>query len=115
MGAHVTERARILRMLEEGKVSADEAARLLDALASDLNQPVEGVQRIRITVREPGLSPVHITFPMRLVRTLAHLAAHTSSSGRLDIEQIVRSVAESQGSKLVEIEHGDQRIEVFAE
>ena len=55
MGAFTGERVRILRMLEEGKVSVDEAARLLDALEGG-GDGSAAARRIRITVRESGLS-----------------------------------------------------------
>ena len=67
MGAFTGERVRILRMLEEGKVSVDEAARLLDALEGGGDGEAPRARRIRITVRESGLSPLHVTIPVGLV------------------------------------------------
>lgn len=117
MGAFTGERVRILRMLEEGKVSVDEAARLLDALegGGDGDGKAPRARRIRITVRESGLSPLHVTIPVGLVERLARLAEHASRPGAVSAEAIVRLVAEGKEDKLLEIEHGDQRIEIFAE
>lgn len=115
MGAFTGERVRILRMLEEGKVSVDEAARLLDALEGGGDGNAPRARRIRITVRESGLSPLHVTIPVGLVERLARLAEHASRPGAVSAEAIVRLVAEGKEDKLLEIEHGDQRIEIFAE
>ena len=46
---------------------------------------------------------------------LARLAEHASRPGAVSAEAIVRLVAEGKEDKLLEIEHGDQRIEIFAE
>lgn len=115
MTAHNRERARILRMLEEGKVSADEAARLLDALDAQAARPAASAQRIRITVRETGRSPVHVTLPRGLVRTLVGLAALASLPNRGFAEEIVRLVEEGTVGKLLEVEHAGQHIEIIAE
>jgi len=115
MGAFTGERVSILRMLEECKVSVDEAARLLDALEGGGDGKAPRARRIRITVRESGLSPLHVTIPVGLVERLARLAEHASRPGAVSAEAIVRLVAEGKEDKLLEIEHGDQRIEIFAE
>ncbi len=48
------ERLQILRMVEEGKVSADEAAKLLDALEAPPRSAGPKARHVRFTVTEGG-------------------------------------------------------------
>lgn len=65
------EKLRILKMLEEGKIKADEAARLMEALDRTSARPTEGDLRkrwIHIKVEKEGRETVNVRLPLALLR-----------------------------------------------
>src|ERR1700689_5548781 len=82
------ERKRILAMLAEGKLTADEAERLLDAMSREPaprlgSAPSNGSSsapkyfRIEVDAKEPGeaLTKVNVRVPMQLLRAGVRLGA----------------------------------------
>ncbi|MDX1689200.1 MAG: hypothetical protein R3248_14550, partial [Candidatus Promineifilaceae bacterium] len=75
--ATTEERMQILRMIEEGKISAGEGAELLRALEEKKDggpaaEPLRGASkprwfRVRVTDVETGRSKVNVNIPMGLV------------------------------------------------
>ena len=69
----VEERMQILKMIEEGKISAEEGAKLLQALGaakSEKRKPTGDEPRwfrIRVTDLDTGKNKVNVNFPMGLV------------------------------------------------
>jgi len=65
------EKLRILKMLEDGKVSADEAARLMEALDKSESRPTESDIRkkwLHIRVQEEGRDKVNMRVPLALLK-----------------------------------------------
>ena len=79
MGHMDEDRLRILKMIEEGKLTAEEATELLRALGEDADAPrVNPVQArkgrrqtLRIKVDEKGGDKVNVNLPLGLVRVFA--------------------------------------------
>ncbi|WP_069803130.1 SHOCT-like domain-containing protein [Thermogemmatispora onikobensis] len=119
------ERDRILRLIEAGQVSAAEAARLLDALAS----PAEAVpvprarsrQRlvhIRVTDLLQNRPRTSVTIPVELIevglRLATRLAPQISGSA---LEQLLRAIAQASTGRLLDFQdlEENERVEIFLE
>lgn len=116
-----SERDRILKMIEAGQVSADEASRLLDALAGDQrlgDRARSRLVRVRVTDLHTGRQKANVTIPVGLVnvglRLGARLAPQLSGTA---LEELVRGVARGTPGRLLEwqdLEEGE-RVELFVE
>jgi hypothetical protein len=79
------ERKKILDMLAEGKITAEEADKLLDKLAGAAPpeareaKPTDGTapkpRFLRIVVDRPGQEQVNVRMPLAFARTRSHLLA----------------------------------------
>jgi hypothetical protein len=73
--ANTEERMRILKMIQEGKITAEEGAKLLSALRDsrkDIHPPSppslrKGWLRVRVTDMRTGRTKVNVNLPMGLV------------------------------------------------
>lgn len=123
------ERMEILRMLEEGSVTADEAAALLDALDRADRQPpsldAESSRatggrarqvRIRVTDGASGRSKVNLTLPLGLVDAGLGIARRFAPDRIGDMEAIRDSIATGafRGS-LIDVDEGGERVEIILE
>lgn len=113
------ERLRILKMLEEGKVSAEEAAKLLEALEVP-EEPSEGKAkwfRVRITSEEG--QKVNVNLPLSLaklaVRFIPREAKLKMEEKGVDLDRILGELTEVKIGKLVEVADGENRVEVWIE
>ncbi|RME62895.1 MAG: hypothetical protein D6790_05585, partial [Caldilineae bacterium] len=96
------ERVRVLRLIEEGKISAEEGARLLAALersskarqrrARPRTTPEEGSgrwMRLRVSDTKTGRTKVNMTLPLGLVNMGLQVGARfVPEVASLDIQQI---------------------------
>ena len=91
------ERKRILEMLAEGKINADEAERLLSALSketetgSNITEKVWGHKYLRVVV-EPapgsaGTEKVNIRVPLKLIRAGLKLAAFIPKDAQVKVNE----------------------------
>ncbi|MBX0328749.1 hypothetical protein K2Z83_13795 [Oscillochloris sp. ZM17-4] len=115
------ERNRILKMIEAGQVSADEAAQLLDAIGP-APRPVDRQRsrlvRVRVTNLHTGRQKANVTIPVSLVnvglRLGARLAPQLSGSA---LEDLIRSIEGGATGRLLEwqdLEEGE-RVELIVE
>ena len=77
------ERARILQMISEGKVTAEEGAKLLSALRTSESPAPEGKKkgrwfRVRVTDMETDRVKVNVNLPMSLVSVATKMGARFS-------------------------------------
>ena len=122
------ERARILQMVSENKIDAQEGARLLAALNND--GPGAEVQntasrtgkanwfRVRVTNLETGRTKVNVNLPLSLVRVGLKMGAHFSPEvEELDWEELMAAIQEGAAGKLVEVEDVEdgEKVEVYVE
>ena len=138
MTALKEERNRILRMVEEGEVTAGEAAQLLDALAvADEREPERdrdrererSINRLRarsrtLRIRVSSLNPkqqkmqMTATLPLSLIRTSLRLGARLipqlSDNALEDVLRAIESGASGRVLDVQDLEEG-QRLEIFAE
>lgn len=118
------ERVKILKMIEEEKISADEGARLLKALSkqerkrsiSATNE--SGWLRVHVTDLDSGKSSVNVNVPMRLVNVGLRLGARfVPDMEGLDVEELADALQQGLTGKIIDVidEDEGQRVEVFVE
>jgi hypothetical protein len=119
---------KVLEMLEQGKVSADEAASLLRALSG--RQP--GVPRraeqvwnkgrlfrVQVTDLDSGKAKVNVTLPIRMVGMgirMAQRFAPEELEG-VDLQEIETMLASGTVGKILEVtdEDDNELVEIFVE
>lgn len=111
------ERMQILKMLEDGKITADEAAKLLETVEPERSGPARQPKRsLRVRVHDGERERIDISLPMSLARFGLNIASRFDDKlGAVDIDQIVREIEEGSEGRIVEVIDGDQRVEVFIE
>ena len=120
------ERLRILKMLEEGTISADEAAKLLQALtAGGAGGSLRGANardprwlRVRITDTRTNQNKVSINIPMGLVKTGIRMGARfVPSDADINYQDLMDAIQGGETGKLLEMvdEEQGERVEIWAE
>lgn len=119
------ERMKILRMLEEGKLKAEEASRLLKALSKGSSEtrpatPDADSRWMRIHVKEldGDRSVVNVNLPMRLVNVALRLGGQFIPEAEgIDLQELADAVKEGLTGKIVDVvdEEGGQRVEIYVE
>jgi hypothetical protein len=124
--ATVEERMKILKMVEEGKISAADGAQLLAALSDSRRPPTPPTAagggarwfRVRVTDLRTGKTKVNVNIPMGLVDVGMKMGARFAPN--LDADQMA-SLTEALRSgavgKIVEAtdEEDGERVEIFVE
>ena len=125
--ATVEERMKILKMVEDGKISAEDGAKLLAALSESRKAPPPSSMppggearwfRVRVTDLATGKTKVNVNIPMGLVNVAIKAGARFAPG--LDSEQM-QALAEGLKSgavgKIVDAtdEEDGERVEIFVE
>src|SRR3954467_3730496 len=118
------ERIEVLRLLETGSISAEEAATLLEALdrsfppmntaPAQANAKARQV-RIRVTDSETGKASVNLAFPLGLIKSGLDIASQFVPEYLPKEEAIRESLTGGFRGALVDIDDGGQRVEIIAE
>jgi len=126
------ERMRILMMIQEGKISASEGARLIEAL-DDLSEPVKPTQttpnaavggkkphylRVLITDTDTGKGRVNVRLPVSLINSGLRMGARFAPEIEgLDMEELNSWLNMGEIGQIVDIfdEDDGEHIEVFLE
>ena len=124
--ATTEERLQILKMIEEGKISAAEGAELLRALEQESgrsSEPLKGASaprwfRVRVTDTNTGRNKVNVNIPMGLVNVGIKMGARFAPDVEgFDFNELIQAVRSGQQGKVVDVfntEEGE-RIEIFVE
>jgi len=126
MTARSDERLKVLEMLEQGKITAEEAATLLRALEGGERSraratPIGGEHRylrIQVTDMASGAGKVNVTVPIGLVRAGLRIAERFAPDfGDLDLQEIADLIAEGAMGKIVEVVDAEdnERVEIYIE
>lgn len=118
------ERLKILKMVEEGKITPEEGAKLLSALRESRTgrPPVparplnKGWLRVRVTDTATGRTKVNVNLPLGLIDAGMNIATQFAPDVNFgEIADAVRS-GELQG-KIVDVydEEGNEHVEVFVD
>ena len=126
--ATTEERLQILKMIEEGKISAAEGAELLRALdikgdKPQAPEPLKGASaprwfRVRVTDVNTGRNKVNINIPMGLVNVGIKMGARFAPEIEGEqLENILEAVRSGQHGKVMDItdEEDGERVEIFVE
>jgi len=125
------ERLRILKMVQDGKISAEEGIQLMDVLSESRREngrqkpqvqaPIRRGSRffrVRVTDRSSGKIKVDIRLPINVVRAGSKLGARFSPEMTgLDMDQVMEYVESGATGRIFDLTHdSDQElIEVFIE
>jgi hypothetical protein len=123
------ERLQILKMVEEGKISAAEAAQLLSALETGVQKEnqqtsTEGFGRgakwlrIRVSDGRSGRQKVSVNLPMGLVSVAMKVGARFAPEMQgISIEEISEMIRSGAQGRIVDVEdvEGGERVEIFVE
>ena len=125
--ASTEERMQILKMIEEGKITAAEGAELLRALDQDSsspqNQPIKGASaprwfRVRVTDMNSGKNKVNVNIPMGLVNVGIKMGARFAPEMEgMEYEQIMAAIKSGQQGKIMDVtdDESGERVEIFVE
>jgi hypothetical protein len=125
--ATVEERMQILKMIEEGKISAKDGADLLRALDQDKDEsptePLKGASaarwfRVRITDTSSGKNKVNVNIPIGLVNVGMKMGAKfTPEIDGVDFESLWKAVNSGKQGKVIDLYDDDEgeRVEIFVE
>jgi hypothetical protein len=119
------ERLRILAMLQDGKINAEEANRLLSALGKSGSRTTGTAPsrqprqlRVRITDTTSGRNKVNVNIPVGVVNIGLKMGARfIPSDADIDIDELKTAIDSGAVGKLVEVEDTDsgERVEVWLE
>lgn len=119
------ERLEILRLLEGGTITVEEAATLLDALdRSSPSLETNGTTapraaarqlRIRVTDSASGRAVVNIAVPLGLIKSGLDIAGHFIPAHLLKTDAVRQSLSDGFHGALVDVDDGGQRVEIIAE
>ncbi len=120
--ATAEERMKILDMVREGKVSPEEAARLLQALQAGNKKAASGRDprwlRVRITDVKTGRTKVSVNIPMSLVSVGIKMGARFApTNANFDYQSVMDAIKSGATGKIVDIEDQDEgeRVELWIE
>jgi hypothetical protein len=122
MASSTDERNHILYMVETGKVTAAQAAQLLDSLEWEPERSRERsrnrMARVRVTNLATNRQKVNVTIPVSLIqvglRLGTRLVPQVSGSALEDLLRAIESGATGRLLDLQDLEEGE-RVEIFAE
>ncbi len=119
------ERMQVLKMVEKGQISAEEGARLLEAIeaaGSKEQARSSGGQsrwfRVRVTDMRTGKSKVNVNIPMSLVNVGMRLGAKFAPEvSGVQMEEIMNAVKEGASGKIVDVEDEEdgEHVEIYVE
>lgn len=129
--ATTEERMKILAMIQEGKITAEEGAKLLSALTTSAKSkkivsrrgPGSGSKarwlRVRVTDMASGKSKVNVNLPLSLVDAGLNIAGHFADD--LDMDDLMTAIHEALdenlSGKIIDVVDGDdgEHVEIFIE
>jgi len=121
------ERMKILKMLEEGKIKAEEAERLLDALSGGAAEKKPSTKRnrwFRVQVQERGSekATVNVRLPLSLIKFgmkfAPKLTKEKLAQASIPMESVEEAIAAweyGEGETIVEVEDKEATVKVWVE
>lgn len=126
--ANVEERMKILKLIEEGKISAEEGAKLLSAL-SDSRRGMQApprpsapggarMLRVRVTDTRTGRSKASVQIPLALVDAGLKIGAHFAPEVQgVDMSNVMEALRMGVTGKIIDVtdEEDGEHVEIFVE
>ena len=127
VGNHSQERSKILKLIEEGKISADEGSALLEALGKNRETyPIFSRQeksnakwlKVRVTSLNTGREKTIVTIPLELVdwglRIGAQFAPEVQDVNLKEVGDVLRSGIDGKIIDVVD-EEDNEHVEIYIE
>ena len=123
----VEERMQILKMIEEGKISAEDGAKLLAALSAGSKADATRREaaggsakqfRVRVTDLTSGRNKVNINIPMSLVNVGLKMGARFAPDIEgINFDEIVAAIKSGSQGKIVDVvdDEDGERVEIYVE
>ena len=127
--ANSEERMKILKMIEEGKISADEGSKLLSALSDTrrgipmpprppgMGGPARWL-RIRVTDTRTGRSKASVQIPLALVDAGMKIGAHFAPEVEgVDMTNVMEALRMGVTGKIIDVtdEEDGEHVEIYVE
>jgi hypothetical protein len=121
------ERLKILNMVSEGKISAEEGAQLLKALQNAASKPQSSAAsaggeprflRVRVTSIDTGRVRANINIPMSLLNVGLRMGARFAPDLEgVDFEEVMDAINSGMRGKVIDVEDTEEneRVEIFVE
>ena len=126
--ATTEERMKVLKMIQEGKITAEEGAKLLAALKENrkpnvgrTNVPMGGGHgwlRVRVSDVITGKTKVNVNMPLTLMDAGIRIGAqYAPELQSMDLAQLINEVKSGASGKIIEVvnEEDGQHVEIFIE
>ena len=122
--ATTVERMKILKMIEEGKLSAEEGAKLLSALTSGSRTPggftASGARwlRVRVTETSSGRPKATVQIPLALMDAGMKIGAHFAPEVEgVNMDQLMEALRSGMTGKIIDAtdEEDGEHVEIFVE
>ncbi|MBC7320166.1 hypothetical protein H5T89_05945 [bacterium] len=121
------EELKILKMIEEGKITAEEGAKLLDAIKDETTRDTGRVlgKRVKISVinKEAGRKEVDISVPLPLAKAflkfgltsgIAFGGFKLEESG-IDVNELQKMIDEGLEGTLIQVDDEREKVEIKVE
>jgi hypothetical protein len=123
------ESLRILKLVESGKISADEAEKLLAAISKSSDKPdlVKAKTgklkwlKIRVYQGDAAKPKVNISLPLSLVKVVTKILPKSAKiqldEKNINLEEILAAIDENTGGKILEVhdEEDNEHVEIVIE
>jgi hypothetical protein len=122
------ERIKILKMIEDGKISAEEGAKLLSALSEGRRgagmptppRPPGGPRwlRIRVTDMATGRSKASVQIPLDLVDAGMKIGAHFAPEVEgVDMDNVMQAIRSGMTGKIIDVmdDEDGEHVEIYVE
>lgn len=127
--ATAEERMKILKMIDEGKISAEEGARLLSTLSESRRPPVSagasrgaygGARwlRVRVTDLATGRAKATVQLPLNLLDAGMKIGAHFAAEiNGVDMNSVMEALRSGMTGKIIDVidEEDGEHVEIFIE
>lgn len=126
--ATAEERMKILKMIEEGKLSAEEGAKLLSALSDTRRGPVPPMPprgpggarwlRVRVTDINTGRAKASVQIPLSLLDAGMKIGAHFAPEvNGVDPNELMAALRSGMTGKVIDVvdEKDGEHVEIFVE
>lgn len=117
----MNERERILRLLEDKKITADEAGRLLDALEASGGVGRAKFLKVRVYDKASGRVKVNVTIPTALMRWGLRFVPDDAqmklNEHHVKFDQIADALETDFQGRLAEVDNEDknEKVEIYLE
>jgi len=114
------ERLKILKMIEEGKISADDGIKLIGALGDGRPKPGGAARwlRIRVTDSRSGRSKAAVQIPIALVDAGMKIGAHFAPEVEgVNMSNVMDAVRSGMTGKIIDVtdDEDGEHVEIYVE